>query len=332
MPRKIEISYRTIVFTVFFVILLWFLYYIKDIILQLFVALLIMTILNPTVTKLQKYRIPRALSVSIVYLVLLGLLVFTIATLIPALVDQTSKFATAIPRLLEELDIPIVVVDEITREVTSQLGNLPSHILRISISVFNNTISLLAVFIFALYFLLTRNKLVHQLSALLTRRQAERVEAVLVKLEKELGGWARGQIVLMFMVGVATYVGLSILGIPYALPLALLAGVLEALPNLGPFFAAVPAVLVGLGISPFTGLAVAALGFLIQQIENYLLVPKVMERSAHVSPVVTLLALVIGFRVAGVVGAVLSVPVAITIRVLMGEFMPNKKPARSGSS
>src|SRR3989344_1357028 len=321
MPKKIEISYRTIIFTVLFIIFIGFLYYVKDIILQLFVALLIMTILNPTVTKLQRYKIPRALSVSIVYLILLALLVFSIATLIPALVDQTTKFAGAIPRLLEELDIQIFVIDQVTREVTSQIGNLPSQILRLSISVVTNIISLLTVFIFALYFLLARNKLDQHLSSLVTREQAKRVDVVLARLEKELGGWARGQLILMLLVGFATYIGLLILGIPYALPLALLAAVFEIVPNLGPFLSAIPAVVVGLGISPFTGLAVAALGFLIQQIENYVFVPKVMERSANVSPVVTLLALVIGFRIAGVVGAVLSVPVVITSRVLLSEFL-----------
>lgn len=327
MPRKIEISYKTIVFAVLFVVLLWFLYYIKDIILQIFVALLFTIILNPTVTKLQRYRIPRGVSVLIVYLMLLALLIFIIATLIPALVDQTSRFTSAIPGILEGLNIPVFIVEQATRDLTSQISNLPSQVIRLGVSIFSNIVSLLTVFIFALYFLLARNKLDSQLSNLLTREQVRRVEAVLVRLEKELGGWARGQLILMFMVGLSTYIGLVILGIPYALPLALLAGVLELVPNLGPFLAAVPAVLVGLVISPFTGVAVAALGFLIQQIENYFFVPKVMERAAAVSPVVTLLALVIGFRVAGVVGAVLSVPVVITTRVLLSEFMSSKKPA-----
>jgi predicted PurR-regulated permease PerM len=324
MPRKIEISHKTIVFTVFFIIGLWFVFYLRDIIFQIFVALLIMTILNPTVTKLQRYKIPRAVSVILVYLILLALLTFVIATLVPALVDQTARFTSAIPRILEELNIPIFIVDELTREVTSQIGNLPSQILNISISIFSNIITFLTVFFFALYFLLARNKLDEQLTSVLTKAHAEKVDAILHRLEKELGGWARGQIILMFVVGFATYVGLLILGIPYALPLALLAGVLEIIPNIGPFLAAIPAVLVGLGISPFTALAVAALGFLIQQVENYVFVPKIMERAASVSPVVTLLALVIGFRIAGVVGAVLSVPVVITSRVLLREFVFKK--------
>ena len=325
MPRKIEISHKTIVFAVLFVIGLWFLFFIRDIILQIFVALLIMTILNPTVTKLQKYRIPRVASVIIVYLLLIAFLVFAIATLIPALVTQTASFTSAIPRIMEELNLPVFVVEQTSREVTAQLSSLPSQILRIGVSIFSNIISVITVFFFALYFLLARNKLEHQLTSVFSREQADRIDRVLHALEKDLGGWARGQLVLMIMVGLSTYIGLIILGIPYALPLALLAGVFEIIPNLGPFLSAIPAVLVGLGISPFTGLAVAALGFLIQQIENYILVPKVMERSANVSPVVTLLALVIGFRVAGVVGAILSVPIVVTSRVIFQEFVAKKE-------
>lgn len=324
MPRKIEISHKTIIFAVFFILGLWFLFFIRDIIIQIFVALLIMIVLNPTVTKLQKYRVPRAASVIIVYLMLLSVLILSVATLIPALVEQTTNFAVAIPRLLAELNIPVNVVEETTKQFTSQLSSLPSQVLRISVSVFSNIVSLLTVFFFALYFLLARNRLKEQFSGILTEEQAERVERVLEKLEKELGGWARGQLILMLMVGFSTYIGLLILGIPYAIPLALLAGVFEIIPNIGPILSAIPAVLVGLGISPLTGAAVAALGFLIQQVESYIFVPKVMERSANVSPVVTLIALLVGFRVAGVVGAIMSVPIVITGRVLASEFWPQK--------
>lgn len=324
MPRKIEISHRTIVFTVFFLLGLWFLFYIRDIILQVFVALLIMTILNPTVTKLQKYKIPRAVSVIIVYLLLILGLIFSIVTLIPALVEQTANFSTALPRLLEDLNIPVFIVEQATRDLTSQIGALPSQILRISVSVFSNALALLATMFFALYFLLGRNSIQGKMVDFLPSDQVKKIDHVLHRLEKELGGWATGQIILMLMVGFTTYIGLLILGIPYALPLALLAAILEIIPNIGPILSSIPAVLVGFGISPFTGAAVAALGFLIQQVENYVFVPKVMERSANVSPVVTLLSLVIGFRVAGIVGAILSVPIVITSRVILSEYVWKK--------
>jgi len=107
-------------------------------------------------------------------------------------------------------------------------------------------------------------------------------------------------------------------------PLALLAGIFELVPYMGPFISAIPAVIIGLGISPLIGLATAALYFIIQQVENYLFVPKVMEKSVGVSPIVTLLSLAIGFRLAGVVGVIMSVPVVISIQILVKRFILSK--------
>jgi len=128
----------------------------------------------------------------------------------------------------------------------------------------------------------------------------------------------------MFLVGVFTYIGLLLLGIEFALPLAILAGLLEIVPYVGPILAAVPAAIVGFGISPLMGAATIALAFLIQQLENYFLVPKIMQKSVGVSPLITLLALSIGFRLAGILGVVISVPVVITLQVLGKYYLTSR--------
>jgi len=324
MPRKIEISHRTIIFTVIFIAGLWFVFFIRDILMQVFVALLITIVLNPVVTRLEKRRVPRALSVLIVYFSVLSLVIFMVANIVPLLVDQTTHFAMALPRYLEELSIPNNIVDEMTRQFTGQLGGLPSQLLSISIEVFSNVLTIFSVLIFALYFLMARQQLDSELSKFLPHTTVNRIDKLLNKMEIQLGGWARGQILLMFLIWLVTYVGLLMLGVPYALSLALLAGILEAVPNLGPIIAAIPAVIVGFGVSPITGLAVLALSFLVQQVESYVFVPKVMQKSAGVNPIVTLLALIIGFKVYGVVGAILSVPVAITLKLLAEDYFSHK--------
>ncbi len=320
--KKIEISHRTIVFTVAFLAFLWFLYYIRDVILQIFVALLIMTILNPTVSKFnKKLKIPRVASVLIVYLCVFGFISFGMAVAIPPFAEQTTSFANNIPAYIDELSIPDFIANGLTQELASLLGNLPSQFIRLSVSIFSNVLSVFSVFIFALYFLLAREKLDTQLAQLFNDKNIEKkIERAINKLELKLGGWARGQIILMAMVGLLTYIGLSLIGVPYAVPLALLAGILEIIPNIGPFLSAIPAIVVGFGISPLTGIAVAALSILIQQVENYVFVPKVMQKSAGINPIVTLLSLLIGFKVAGIVGAILSVPVVITSKVIVEEF------------
>lgn len=326
MPQKIEISHKTIVFTVFFLGLLWFLFFIKDIILQVFVSLLIMTILNPIVTKLnKKYKIPRVASVLIVYALVIAFVIFIFVTVIPPLVEQTSAFANKLPEYLEQLSIPAFIVNESAKQFTNIIAQLPSQILSLAVSVLSNIIAVLTVLFFALYLLLSRDKLESQLATLLRKEDADRIDNIILRLEKDLGGWARAQSILMVSVGFATYLGVSLLGIPYAVPLALLAGLLEIVPNAGPFMASVPLILVGFGVSPLTGLAAAALAFLIQQVENYFLVPKIMEREVGVSPIFTLLALLVGFRVAGIAGAALSVPILITTRVTLQEFVFKSK-------
>ena len=144
---------------------------------------------------------------------------------------------------------------------------------------------------------------------------------VVDEIEKRLGGWARGEFALMFVVGLATYIGLSLLGIPFALPLAVLSGLLEIIPLLGPIISAIPGVIIGFGISPLTGIGVAAMAFLIQQLENYILVPKIMQNSVGVSPIVTLIALAVGARLAGITGMIISVPMVITLQVIAKNYL-----------
>ena len=135
-----------------------------------------------------------------------------------------------------------------------------------------------------------------------------------------MGGWVRAQVTLMLIVGVMAYFGLRLLGIDYALPLSLLVIILEIVPNLGPTLAAVPAVLAGLVISPMTGLAVAALYFLIQQIQNNIFMPLIMAKGTGVNPLITVVALIIGLKIAGVVGAILGVPVVLLLQVVISEI------------
>jgi predicted PurR-regulated permease PerM len=324
MVRKVEISHRTIVFAVFFLISLWFLYFIRDLILQLFVALLLMVILNPMVTKLSQKRVPRILSVAITYILVLVVFGLAIGGLIPPLVEQTTNFANNLPNYLSNLGISTLVSEQIATQLINQLGSLPGQVVKVGTLVFSNILSVVAVLIFTFYLLLIREKLDDFLAFFFGEGKVKEITRLFDKLELRLGGWARGEIILMLLVGLLNFIGLTLLGIPFALPLAILAGLLEIIPMLGPFFAAVPAVLIALSISPIMAVAVAALAFLVQQLENYVFVPKVMEKSVGVNPLVTLIALSIGFKLLGVVGAIISVPLVITLHVFLLDKLQEK--------
>lgn len=311
MPRKIEISHRTIIFAVLFLIFLGFLYMVRDIILELFVALLIMTILEPMVSRLSKKKIPRAISVVIAYVLVIGVFGGLLALLIPKVIEQSTGFVNALPTYLTNIGVPW------------NIGNVvaPGDIFQFTFSIFNNFLAVITVLVFAFYMLLSRDKLEDQLGFFFGDEKKKELGRLIDILEKRLGGWARGELTLMFMVGLGIYVGLTLIGIPYALPLAVLAGILEIIPILGPIVSAIPSIIIGFGISPVAGLGATALAFLVHQLENYILVPKVMEKSVGVSPIVTLIALAVGVRLAGIVGAIISVPTFITIQVFAKKYL-----------
>jgi predicted PurR-regulated permease PerM len=320
MPRKIEISHKTIIFAVLFLISLGFLYFIRDIILELFVALLLMTILEPLVSKLTKIRIPRAFSVLLSYLVFLGIFGGAISLIIPPLVEQTTSFANFVPSYISNMGINPAISDQVIKEVLTAVGSIPSQVIKFSVSLFSNILAVFTVLAFAFYLLMFRGRLDEQLSSFFGAEQKEKITRTLSTLETRLGGWARGELILMLLVGVLNFIALSLLKVPFALPLAILSGILEIVPYLGPILGAIPGILIGFGISPLTGLGFAASAFLIQQLENYVFVPKIMEKSVGVSPIITILALSIGGRIAGIVGIIISVPVVITLSVLLKEY------------
>jgi len=289
-----------------------------------FVALLIMAILNPIVSKLSKRKIPRGVSVMVVYLFAIAVIGLGIGGIVPAMVDQTAGFASDLPGYLANLGAG-PFGDQLLKELLSVLATLPTQIVKASLSFFSNLLSVLTVLILAFYLLLVREKLDQQLGAVFGEDRVRDVGKVLDLLEHKLGGWARGQITLMILVGLATYIGLVILGIPFALPLAIVAGLLEIVPYMGPIIAGIPAVIIGLGISPLMALAAAALYFLIQQVENYVIVPKVMEKSVGVSPIITILALAVGSRLAGFVGILMAVPVFITLKAFVEQYLASRK-------
>lgn len=322
MPRKIEISHKTIIFIVFFLLSLGLIFLLKELILELFVALLLMVILDPMVVILSKYKIPRGISVLLTYVLIIGLLVGVVSSIVPAVTEQTTGFFNALPDYLSRIGaVSFINSDVLTGFVNTNVSGAPNAIFQLTFSVVNNVVGILTVLVFAFYMLMSRDRLDAQLGVFFGETKQKELGELIDTLEKKMGGWARGELILMLSVGTATYIGLSLLGIPYALPLAIFAGILELIPFLGPIISAVPSVLIGFGISGVMGIGAAALAFLIQQLENYVLVPKVMEKSAGVSPLLTLISLAVGARLAGVVGAIISVPVLITLQVLSKKYL-----------
>ena len=149
------------------------------------------------------------------------------------------------------------------------------------------------------------------------RQYQPTISHIWIDTEEMLGGYFRGQIILGLAVGTASLVGLLVLRVPNALPLAVIAGLLEFVPFVGPIGAAIPAVLMGLTVSPLVALLVGLLYVVIQQVEGNYLVPRIMSSSVSLHPLIVLIAIFAGFQLNGVVGALLAVPLAGIMQIVL---------------
>lgn len=324
MPKKIEISHKTIVFTVLFLVFIWLIFQIRQVFLILFISLILMSALNSSVKKMEKIKFPRWLAILVLYLFALVILGLGIGGIVPTLVDQTAKLIAKIPDFFRDFNI-LGVDQKVIASQFSQFTSLPANIIKFVFGVFSNIVSIIALAVITFYLLLERKNLDHYLTDLFGEDKEKEIETIIDKIEFRLGGWIRGEFLLMVVVGVLNYIGFTLIGLDFALPLAILAFIFEIVPTLGPTVAAVPAVIIGLTISPWMALAVAGVAFLVQQIENSILVPKIMKRTAGVNPLISIIALAVGFKLAGIGGAILAIPTYIVLEILYTElFLPKK--------
>lgn len=310
---RIEISSKTIIFTVAFLLFLWFLFQIRNIIVLFFIGFILATAVGPLVRWGRRYKIPLPVIMFTVYLLILFVISFTVASLIPAVITQTRALAQNLPDYFARLDNMFNL--QFSGDLSSSyLAAIPSNLFKVAAGAFGNILNIFLVFFIAYYLVVERPHLHQYLAKVLDNHNGEqRAERLFLAVEKQVGGWIRGQLLLMLIIGIITYLALLGLGIPYALPLAVLAGLLEAVPNLGPTIAAVPAILMGLTISPVKALGALAMAVLIQQLENNFVVPKIMQSATGTKPLVTTLALLIGFTLGGVAGAILAMPIYLTL-------------------
>lgn len=321
---KIELSIRTVLFTFATLAGLWVIGQILDILTLLFISFLLMTAILPLVVILERLRIPRALGILVIYAGVFGLLGASFVGAIPALAAQSGRLMQELPGFVARI-LPYWNVD--ITSFTQQVAPIGESLVKVTLGVFSNVLAVVTVLVFTFYFLMERRHAEEILTSIFGHPIAVRVVTVLRNVERRLGSWVRGVLLLMTAVGVCSYIGLMILHVEFALPLAILAGLLEIVPMIGPTVSAIPAILVALATSPFLALSVVALYILVQQFENNLLVPVIMKQSVGFPPVVTILVLLIGGRLGGAAGAILSVPIALVIQEVATEFL-TKNPAK----
>jgi predicted PurR-regulated permease PerM len=328
----VDISTASVLRVIVVLLSIWFLYVIRDIIAVVFVSIIVSAAFSPVVDKLNKHKFPRALSIALIYLIGLGVLGAIVYFVLPPMISQIKQLANNLPNYFMVFSNFVNNLNDLSsgnwisssqanlQSVSNFLGSFVNNIFSTTMGVINGATALVAIFILTLYFLLDENGIKRFFVSLIPIKQKGRIISLANKIGLKLGGWLRGQIILAITIGVVVYLGLLIIKMPYALTLGILAGALEIIPVIGPVIAAIPAILIAFTIAPTTALIVTIFYLFVQELENKILVPKVMQYAVGLNPITIIIILLVGAKLMGILGILLSVPVAAVIYTVLEEW------------
>jgi predicted PurR-regulated permease PerM len=332
--QQIDISIGIIVKTILVILGIWFLYLIRGVLALLFISIIITAAIDPVVNRLQKRKVPRSLGILIIYLILFLVIGLIISLLIPPLVSQFKDFAENFPSYAEkitsifqglqsyfqlhgiEFNIQEVVKNAVSGFITSS-GQIFSK----TIGVFSGLLSVIVVLSMTFYMSAKEDGLKQFILSITPRSHHSYAVSAIDRVKIKIGKWLQGQLMLMVLIFILDFLVLYFLGVPYALLLALIGGVLEIVPYLGPIISGALATVVGFLVSPLTGILVLASYLVIQQIENHIIVPQVMKKAVGLNPVAVILALLIGAQLGGALGAILAIPIAAVAGVFASDII-----------
>ena len=310
----------------------WWLYLVREVLVVAFLALIIAAAIHAPVAALEARGVRRVLAVLIVYLVLFAAVGLLLALLIPPLVAQARAFAADLPNIIGRLsaDVNALLVQlglatggSVVDSVLGQLGSLGGLLARIpGVAVGFLSTLLLVTFLSALM-ILERDRARTWSMRFVAANDRPAWDSLIRKAGARLGAYVRGQLLIMLVTGVGSYVGLTLIGVPFALPLGIFAFLTEAIPIAGPIIAGVVMIVVALTESPGAALLTLVLVIIIQQAESLILVPVIQGRLISISPVVALLAVLAGSAIGDIPGAILAIPlVAIAMLVIDDVVLP----------
>ena len=295
----------------------------------LLVSLLIVISLEPFIQFINRQKfmngpINRTTAVIFTYVMIVVIFVGILTVGIPPVISQFKKMIISLTGFLNTLNID-GGADKYLTEAVTQLGVISGGVVSVTLSLFQNITTIFTLILISVYISLDWINIKDRFYGLLPSRNRSKAQRIMSDIEINIGSWIKGQLILMFVIGFVCFLGLFILGIDYPLALGLIAGLLEFVPMIGPIISAVLAGVVGFSMSPIKGLGVIVLFTIIQQLENNLLVPKVMQRVSGFSPIAILLAILIGAEFFGVIGTVLAVPVMMITFLLIKRLVIDKE-------
>lgn len=343
--------------TIILLLITGFLFEIRNILVLFFVALLFSAALDPLVDALERRKIPRSIGVLLVYLLTLATLIVLISNVLPIVANEVASLAVkiqtfvvnivegkievpnwlawlkpAIRNLFDGIDISKVgTYKDILLNVANKLSDVAGNVLNGVFGLFNGLVNTIIVLVITFLMIVDENGIDRFILSLFPARHAEYIQGKSAAIKEKMGHWLRGQVTLCVAVGTLVYIGLVMIGlltghpVEYAATIALVAGFTEVIPYIGPFiawFVAMPMV-----ANQSFGLIIwlTILMYLVQLLENNVIVPVVMKKAVGISPIFIMFSMFVGFEFLGVLGMVLAVPVATALAIFVKDYADREK-------
>jgi predicted PurR-regulated permease PerM len=329
----INISWQGIIKIIVILLAIYFLYLIKGVLAILFVAFLFSSAIEPAVDWLQRRKIPRVLSAAILYLIVVSLIGLFVYLFVPPIAREVVEFSKNSPEYISKVTSGLSFLDgysdnQANANLMSEVGSLGADwqgaagkIFSSLVKFFGGILSFILIIVLTFYMLVEDRALNKLILSVVPKEHQRYALSLSNRIELGVGKWLRGQLLLSLIVFTIAYVGLLIIGVKYALVLALIAGLAEFIPYLGPLISAIPALLVSFIQAPVLVIAVAILYYLTHWLEGHIVVPQVMGRIIGLNPIIIIAVMLIGFRLAGLVGVVLAIPLAMSANIILGDFI-----------
>jgi predicted PurR-regulated permease PerM len=316
----------------------------KHVFVVLFTAVLLAAAVAPAARFMTRYHVPRGVTIIVIYVAVVAVLAGIVALIVPLVISEVDALRAALPGYSEDVRkfIERVAPDQaqkfsggdIASRLSNELGTLASTLTDIAVKVVSVGISVVLILVIAFFLAVEENFVSLVITRFVPSRQRPRAQRMLGRIGTRLGQWARAQLLLAIFFGVAFGAGLRLAGVKYAVTLGLIGGVLEVIPYVGGFITVALALLVAVTQDPVKVIWVIAWYTVVVELEGHVIAPKLMDRVLGIHPLVVVIALFLGGEALGIFGALLAVPIAIVVQVVLDEFyvVDRERPAPQAAS
>jgi predicted PurR-regulated permease PerM len=319
-------------------LILWLLFVIRGTLITVYISALFAMGISPLVRMIERQtvipigtRVPRWSAILLIYAVIIGTLVGIGMAVVPPLVQQAEELWRALPEKIAQgqqflvrwgiISEPISLSDAVQQAPAAGATSVAATIFTYLRNVVGGLVGVVSILLLTFYMLVESREIFSFFVRLFPKKQRARVAGISNTVTRKVSAWLGGQLLLSFLIGVTSAVALWAMGVPYFYVLALISAIGEMIPMVGPILSAIPAIFVAASVSPGLALGVTVFFIVQQQVENTVLVPKIMGRQVGLNAVTVIVALGIGSQLLGVIGAILSVPTAAILQVLFDELV-----------